>query len=51
MIYRDEGESFTRLANPEALINLVTGENLKKVGVKYIDPKKAVRFTMLPEVK
>jgi zinc protease len=49
-IYRD-GESFTRLSNPNELIALVTAENLQRVAVKYLDPAKAVRFTMLPEAK
>jgi zinc protease len=48
MIYR-EGESFTRLSNPEELVKLVTPENLQRVAVKYFDPAKAIRFTMVPE--
>jgi len=50
MIYRN-GESFTRLSNPEELISLVTAENLQRVANKYLDTKKTVRFTMLPEKK
>jgi hypothetical protein len=50
MIYRD-GETFTRLSNPEELTALVTAENLQRVAVKYLDPAKAIRFTMLPEKK
>jgi zinc protease len=50
MIYR-EGESFTRLSNPEELIALVTAQNLQRVAVKYLDPAKATRFTLLPEKK
>ena len=50
MIYR-EGESFTRLSNPDEMIALVTAENLQRVAVKYLDTSKAIRFTMLPEKK
>jgi zinc protease len=50
MIYR-ENEPFTRLSNPEGLIALVTAENVQRVAVKFVDPSKAVRFTMLPEKK
>ena len=49
-IYRD-GESFTRISNPEELVGLVTAESLKPLAVKYLDPTKAIRFTMLPEKK
>lgn len=50
MIYRD-GESFTRLSDPNEMIALVTAENLQRVAVKYFDTQKAIRFTMLPETK
>ena len=50
MIYR-EGEPFTRLSDPNALIAVVTAENVQRVANKYIDTSKAVRFTMLPEKK
>ena len=50
MIYRD-GETFTRLSDPNEMIALVTGENLQRAAVKYLDPAKAIRFTMLPEKK
>ncbi len=50
MIYRD-GESFTRLSNPEEMIALVTAGNLQRVAVKYLDTTKVIRFTMLPEKK
>lgn len=50
MIYR-EGESFTRLSDPEEMIALVTAANLQRVAVKFLDPAKAIRFTMLPEKK
>jgi zinc protease len=49
-IYR-EGETFGRLANPEELVALVTAPNLQRVAAKYVDPKKAVRFTLMPEAK
>ena len=49
-IYRDS-ESFTRITNPEELVGLVTAEGLKPAAVKYLDPTKAIRFTMLPEKK
>ncbi len=49
-IYRD-GESFTRITNPEELVGLVTAESLQPVAVKYLDPQKVIRFTMLPEKK
>jgi zinc protease len=50
MIYR-EGEPFTRLSDPNALIALLTAENLQRVANKYIDTGKMIRFTMLPEKK
>ena len=50
MIYR-EGEPFTRLSDPNALIARVTAENLQRVAIKYIDTSKVIRFTMLPEKK
>jgi zinc protease len=50
MIYR-EGESFTRLSDPNEMIALVTAENLQRTAVKYLDTTKTVRFTMLPEKK
>ncbi len=49
-IYRD-GESFARLSDPNELIALVTAANLQRVAVRYFDPGRAVRFTMLPETK
>ena len=49
-IYRD-GESFTRLSDPAEMIALVTAENLQRTAVKFLDPAKAIRFTMLPEKK
>ncbi len=48
LVYR-EHEPFTRVADAASLIALVTPENVQKVGVKFVDPTKAVRFTMLPE--
>jgi zinc protease len=50
MIYRD-GESFTRLSDPNEMISLVTAENMQRTAVKYLDTTKAIRFTMLPEKK
>ena len=50
LVYR-EHEPFTRVSDPASLIALVTPENLQKTAVKFIDPAKAVRFTMLPEQK
>ena len=50
LVYR-EHEPFTRVADAASLIALVTPENLQQTAVKFIDPAKAVRFTMLPEEK
>ena len=50
MVYR-EHEPFTRVSDPASLIALVTPENIQKTAVKFVDPAKVVRFTMLPETK
>ena len=48
MIYRD-GETLTRLAEPEKLVDLVTAPELQTMAAKYLDTGKLVRITLYPE--
>jgi len=49
-IYKD-GESMTRLTDPEELVRLVTADNLQRSANKYLDTEKWVRFTLYPQTK
>lgn len=47
-IYRDE-EPLTRLAHPDQLVALVTPADLQAVAHRYLDTRKFVQVTLLPE--